>query len=260
MARLLASHEARDMDPLVLLPPSEAKRPGGAGAFVPESGQFAGLGAARRRVASALAMAMAEPASIASLTGLRTERAALAVAANRTIVGGPVRAAAERYTGVVWSHLEVAGLSARARRRARGILVVSALGGLFALDDPVPDYKLTMAARLPGLGSLASFWREQAGAVLAEQADGRVVWDLLPEKHRTALDLDRLRPVPVRVEFRAGTGSRAAGHRAKAAKGRFARHLLEARVPGLDAAASFAWEGWQGHVEAPGLVVVRAPG
>ena len=245
---------------LLLLPPSEGKRSGGAGSFEPGSGQFPALGEARRQVAVALAAAMADPTTAAAVTGLRGERATVAATANRAVLGSPTLAAAERYTGVVWSHLDPASLGRRARRRADGVLVVSALGGLFALGDPVPNYKLRMAARLPGLGPLAAFWREQLRAVLHAATAGRAVWDLLPAEHRKAVDLDGcISSERVRVEFRAAGGAKAAGHAAKAAKGRFVRHLLEAARPGLDAAAAFRWEGWQGEVQEPDLVVVHAP-
>lgn len=249
------------MGPLFLLPPSEGKRPGGTGRFAPASGCFPGLAEPRRAVAAALAVAMDDPAVRVAVTGLQGERAVLAAAANRRLLGSPTLPAAERYTGVVWSHLEPASLGRRAASRTDGVLVVSALGGLFALGDPVPEYKVKMGTRLPGLGPLASFWRDHLTAALGELAGGRAVWDLLPVEHRKAVDLDRVAtPERVRVEFRAAGGTRAAGHGAKAAKGRFVRHLLEAPRPGLDAAASFRWEGWRGEVHGAGLVVVHAPG
>lgn len=248
------------MDPVLLLPPSEAKRVGGVGRYDPERGRFGILAPARRQVAAALVAAMDEATSVSAVTGMKGERAARAAVANRTVLGAPTLPAGERYTGVVWSHLAPETLSPRARGRAEGLVVVSALGGLFAFDDPVPDYKLKMSARLPVLGPLAAFWRGPLSVAIADLAAGRTVWDLLPEEHRRAIDPGCLgQGDGVRVAFRAGSGTRAAGHGAKAAKGRFVRHLLDARQPGLDAAASFRWEGWRGEVAGPGLVVVRAP-
>lgn len=249
------------MDCVFLLPPSESKRVGGTGAFVAASGRFSALSKQRAAVAAALSETAGDPGALARLTGVRSEQAArTAAAANRAVLGAPTLPAGTRYTGVVWAHLDPAGLTPPARERASGIVVVSALGGLFAFDDPVPEYKLKMGARLGSLGPLPAFWRPALTAALAEAATGRVVFDLLPGEHRKAVDLEaaageRL----VRVEFRTATGSGAAGHQAKAAKGRFVRHLLEADPPGLDAAGRFAWEGWRVGEVGPGLVVVRAP-
>ena len=247
--------------PLYLLPPSETKTAGGSGSFEAASGRFAHLGPQRATVAVALAAAMDDSASIATITGLRPGRAAVAAEANRSVLGAPTLPAGSRYTGVVWSHLEVSSLSARERRRAGGIVVVSALGGLFAFDDPVPDYKLAIGARLGAMGPLARFWRAAATDALAGVSAGRPVFDLLADEHRRAVDLAALPAgATVRVEFRAATGTRAAGHRAKAAKGCFVRHLLEAADPGVGAAEGFSWEGWRSELHAPDLVVVRAPG
>jgi hypothetical protein len=204
---------------------------------------------------------MDDPATLMTLTGLQAAGAERVAAANRVVIGSPTLRAGERYTGIVWSHLDAATMSLRARVRAEGVLVVSALGGLFAFDDPVPEYKLKMASRLGELGPLAKFWRGHLTNALCGLAAGRSVWDLLPEEHRKALDLERVPGAQqVRVEFHAATGNRAAGHAAKAAKGRFVRHILEATHPGIDSAAAFRWEGWRGEIAGPGLVIVRAPG
>lgn len=247
------------MGPLLLLPPSESKHPGGTGAWDPATGRLAALGTARAEVAAALAAEMADPARVAKLTGLRNERALAAADANRGTLGGAVLPARERYRGVVWEHLDPAGLNRVGRRRAAGILVVSGLGGLFGWDDPVPDYKLKMGAALAATGPLARFWKPYLTAALAEHAAGAAVWDLLPGEHRRALDLPAAGVKAVTVNFLAAGGSGAAGHGAKAVKGRFARHLLE--VPGdpLDAAAGFRWEGWNARVETAELVTVTAP-
>lgn len=246
--------------PVFLLPPSEAKNAGGSGSFEAPSGHFASLAPRRAEVAAALAAAMDDPEAVATITGLRPEKAALAAGANRAVLGAPALPARSRYAGVVWSHLDPPSLSALAQQRAAGIVVVSALGGLFAFDDPVPDYKLKMGARLGPLGPLAAFWRAAATASLADFSTGRLVFDLLPNEHRKTVDLAALPgDDTVRVEFRAASGTRAAGHQAKAAKGRFVRHLLEATDPGIDAARGFSWEGWRSAVHARDLVVVRAP-
>ena len=237
---------------VMLLPPSESKRPGGRGHWRPGSGRFGRrLGRQRSQLAGRLTEAMGDEEVAARLTGVAGERRRAAVAANRAMVGAPVLPAWQRYTGVVWEHLDPGSLGGEARRRAEGIAVVSALGGLFAFDDPVPDYKLKMGARLEGLGGLARWWMPALGAALGGDAAGASVVDLLPDEHRRALPADL---AALRVEFRTPAG-RAAGHGAKAAKGRFARHLLDLGGPVEEAAAGFAWEGWRARV-AGGMVVV----
>ena len=246
-------------DPTVLLPPSEGKRPGGKGTWNPGSG-LSGLEAPRRAVAAALAAAMDDPVTAGSVTGLSPGRRDAAVSANRSTVGAPVLPAFERYDGVVWTHLGPATLDPPARNRAKRILVVSALGGLWRFDDPVPDYKLKVGYALAPLGPLARFWLEPATAALVGAAGRRRVWDLLTTEHRRAVDLGAVAPKRLTVvDFRTADGRGAAGHGAKAAKGRFARHLLDSPGDGLSAVEEFEWEGWKVRVVDPGLVFVLAP-
>ena len=250
---------AANPDPLILLPPSEGKRPGGRGAWDPARG-LPGLEGPRREVAAALAAAMEDPATAGSVTGLSPARREEAVAANRSTIGGPVLRAFERYDGVVWTHLEPPTLSPDARKRARRIHVVSALGGLFRYDDPVPDYKLKVGYSLPPLGPLGRFWIEPVSGALAGAAGTRRVWDLLTTEHRRAVDLRVIAPKRLTVvDFRTADDRGAAGHGAKAAKGRFARHLLDSAGDALSTVEEFEWEGWKVRVEDPGLVLVLAP-
>jgi cytoplasmic iron level regulating protein YaaA (DUF328/UPF0246 family) len=231
---------------VVLLPPSEGKTNGGTGSWAPDAGRFPLLADARRNVAAALSAAMADLAVASRITGVRGARDEQAREANLTTSGGPVLPAWQRYSGVVWEHLDPATLHGAARRRARSALVVSALGGVWSFDDPVPDYKCAMSSRLPGLGPLAAYWRRHSAPALAEACAGAVVWDLLPSEHGRAVDLGAATAARViRVEPMRADG-RAVGHNAKAAKGRFARHVLESGPAAVrpEVVASFAWPGW----------------
>ena len=245
---------------LVLVPPSEGKASGGSGRWRPGSGRFRSLAGTRAAVAEALGAAMADEALAAKVTKLTPARLAPARATNTTVVGAPVLPAWQRYGGVVWQHLDPATLDARARARAEAsVAVVSALGGLFGFADPVPDYKCGFSAPLPG-GRPAQRWAAEVTDVVRRAARRGPVFDLLPLEFAAAVDRPSL-PAGrlVEVAFRSGDG-RAAGHAAKAAKGRFLRHLLDAGEPDvwLDAATTFSWDGWQGRVERPDLVVVAS--
>lgn len=211
-------------------------------------------------MAAALAAAMEDPVVAGAVTGLSPARRDAAVSVNRSTVGAPVLRAFERYDGVVWTHLDPAALDPAARRRASRILVVSALGGLWRFADPVPDYKLKVGFALAPLGPLARFWIEPATSALVGASGRRRVWDLLTNEHRRAVDVGAVAPKRLTVvDFRTADGRGAAGHGAKAAKGRFARHLLHSPGDGLGSAEDFEWEGWKVRVEDPGLVLVLAP-
>lgn len=212
---------------IILLPPSEGKagdgRPGSA--WDPESGPTGkGLGHMRAEVAAALSRARGGDQK---LLGVGAEALARARAANQSVIGAPTLPAWQRYTGVVWDHLDLASMAANGRRRAvASILVPSGLLGVVRADEQVPDYKLKMGASLVPVGKLARYWSAAVTAEIARLARGRVIVDLLPQEHAAAVDWDALTNV-VHVDLVARAGGSVGGHNAKAAKGLLARHLLD---------------------------------
>jgi cytoplasmic iron level regulating protein YaaA (DUF328/UPF0246 family) len=160
-----------------------------------------------------------------------------AQSANSTLPGAPTFPAWQRYTGVVWDHLDPATLSAVARRR---IVVVSGLLGLVRGDDPVPDYRLKMSANLPPMGKLSTWWRDDLTEAFCKASRRKVIIDLLPQEHSAAWMPDNLprsaKGVKVSLIDRSGLPG---GHFAKAAKGELARAIL---TDGLDTLDSWRHE------------------
>lgn len=237
------SRTSRRQGLAILLPPSEGKAAGGDGpGWDPEAGRFGPhLGAQRKQVAKSLARAKGGDEKLLGVSGNHLTRAQ---SANCSLLGAPTMPAGERYTGVVWDHLDLGSLTATARATASdAIVVVSGLHGILGVDDPTPDYRLKMSANLTPLGKLSAWWRGPLSAALNEHLAGRFVVDLLPNEHRAAWT-----PEPegfagfARVSFveRSGRGRGAVGHDAKAAKGMLARHLLSSRSSAATALAT--WE------------------
>jgi cytoplasmic iron level regulating protein YaaA (DUF328/UPF0246 family) len=232
---------------LVLLPPSEGKAPGGRGAWRPDTGDFAALAAPRRAVIDALALVPAgDRERVHGARGALAERAHDASVAMRDGTA-PSLPAWQRFTGVVWEHLDPASLPAAARKR---IVVPSAVLGLCRGTDPTPDFRLKLSVSLPGLGRVDRWWRATLTVALA-RTRGPIV-DLLPKEHAAAIDLDGLGSRVMRVSFADARGA-AVGHDAKAVKGSVARVLL---TDGIDGLMTFAFEGWRAE-PADGGVVVR---
>jgi len=211
---------------MLLLPPSEGKAAGGnprAAAWTPDAGSFGGrLGELRLAVVEALA---AVGGGDEKLLGVKGDHLLRAQSANTSLVGAPTLPAWQRYTGVVWDHLDPATVPSAERRH---IVVVSGLLGLVRGDDPVPDYRLKMGANLAPLGKLSTWWREALTTEVRRRSGRHVIVDLLPQEHRAALDLTGLEGVSVTLADRAG---KPGGHFAKAAKGELARAIL---LDGLD--------------------------
>lgn len=249
--RYLAPVPERDL--VLLLPPSEGKAAGGAGQWKTTSGTFGRrLGEQRAQVVQALATATLSSKQLGVSGDLFTR----AVAATEAIVSGKATAlpAHERYTGVVWEHLAPATLTEAQRRR---VLVPSALLGLVAAADPVPDHRLKFDVNLAGVGRLDRFWRPHLTEALRARPATPFV-DLLPNEHRAAIDLEAIarrsrKHTIVRTAFIGATG-----HDAKAVKGELARHLLEHGLTS-DAVAAFTWQDWTAtYDESAGRLHARA--
>lgn len=202
----------------VLLPPSEGKAlSGGSSPWSPDGGIFgAALGPARQEIISALVGCHGGTAAMLGVKGTHLDRAQ---AANLALIGASSLPAWQRYTGVVWDHLDPSRLTPTERSR---ILVASGLGGIFAAEDPVPDYRLKMGASVPGIGSVTRYWREHLFDQISEIAQRVTVVDLLALEQRKALP-PHLGMLEVTLRTRAGA---LGGHAAKAAKGLLAHHLV----------------------------------
>jgi uncharacterized protein len=208
----------------ILLPPSEGKAIGGKRAhWVPESGRFGDvLGSYRREVVAALAACGGGDEQLLGVGGKHLDRARTV---NSALDRAPVLAASARYTGVVLGALSPSTFSSTLRRKANdSVIIVSGLLGAVGFNDPVPDYRLKMGARLAPLGMMSRWWRPRLSELLNDVLSGMTVIDLLPAEHAAAWVPDpSLAVIPITFVDRGGV---VAGHDAKAAKGRFVRHLL----------------------------------
>ncbi len=214
---------------VVLLPPSEGKASGGftSERWTPESGVFADtLGPYRRDVADELRRIGGGDQKLLGVKGAMLQHAQTH---NAQLIGAPSMPAWQRYTGVVWDHLDLASISAASRSQViRRIFIPSGLAGLVRADDPLPDYRLKMGARLSPFGQLATWWRDDLTEAFRHVVKSALVIDLLPQEHKASINWDELTHV-MRVDLVAKKGGVVGGHNAKAAKGLLARHLLLSR-------------------------------
>jgi len=213
--------------PLILLPPSEGKSPGGLQRRGRDDFET-DLGAARERLRAVLGAVMKErtPEELAKLFGVRGDFFDRAVKANMAAVAeeGPWLPAWRRFNGVVWQYLEPQRLTPSERGR---ILIPNALTGLTWGTDSVADFRLTMKVSLPGVGVLSRWWQPAVTPVLSRLARRRVIVDFLPAEHAQSVAYQDLDPERIiRVRFVSLDGSRAVGHDAKAVKGALAHHVV----------------------------------
>lgn len=245
--------------PLLLLPSSKRKAPGGHGPAYADVDGWPELAPARKEALDAVVSAAeeADDATIARLSGVRPEGVAEQRAALAVLAEAPTMAAHERYTGVVAEHAGLADLDP-SEAGADG-LILGGLLGAAGLSEPVPDYRLEVTGRAPGLGVLATWWRDRLAEPMARLVADRPVWDLLPGE-LARLWPARVRPADaeiMRLDLRRADGRAAPSALAKQAKGRLAGLLL--REPGLDATTLLAEQpltGWRLEASDDGLRAV----
>ncbi len=162
---------------LIWLPPSESKLAPDRGPFLDlDSLSFPGLRAPRARLIEALTELGGGPRA-AEVLGLGPASAASA-RANEALLTSACAPASALFTGVLFDALDFASLTDQEQSRLRRCtLVFSGLFGVAALDDALPDHRLAMGVRLPGIGGLAAFWRSALDGELRGRGEGEIVVD-----------------------------------------------------------------------------------
>jgi uncharacterized protein len=200
---------------LVLLPPSEGKT-------APRRGRPADL--------TALVHPELTPAREAVVDALDPDLRIARAARARSI-----------YTGVLFQHLRLEELPARARNR---VLIFSALWGVVRPDDRIPPYRFPIGDRLDGFPPLAAYWRPRLTEVLP---DSGLVLDLRSGAYASAWTPRHARVLGVRA-FSERDGARVpVSHMVKATRGMVARIALDASPPPRSPAAVAALVEAAGH-------------
>lgn len=216
---------------IILLPPSEGKSDaGGTKTFAPDSPHDVALTAGVLRHLKGLKVEERQ-----KFYGVKdTSKCSAVHRKNLGALESGTRPAVERYSGVVYQHLDYPSLRQKAYAR-KHVLIVSALFGLVSAGTGLPDYKLSMNPWL------ARYWREANNARLAGLAGNRPVLNLLSQTYAKALDTSDT----ISVDFRVQGGKKSAGHFGKAIKGRFVRWLIENKVKGPEGFDGFREDGYR---------------
>ena len=245
---------------LILLPPSEGKSAPTRGRSLDLSSlALPELTEARQLVVDALVdLCRDDPIKAAEVLGLSAGQRDL-VDRNAELPEAPTARADRIYTGVLYDALDVATLSAAAKRRATSrVAVASSLFGLVRFGDRIPAYRLSGDASLPSLGPVAAVWRDALTPVMSSVLGKGLLVDLRSGMYanfwRPGPDLAK-RVATVRVLHEQGGTRKVVSHFNKATKGRIVRALLEDGAdPRTPAALARDLErlGWTVEVGAPG--------
>jgi len=225
---------------LLLLPPSEAKTPGGDGASLAELGTAGGLHtdaamqAARLRVLRTVAaFCRRTPGKARAALKLPPGSAAADLAANIAALDAPTMPALERFAGVLFAALDVPSLTAAQRAWAeQSTLVFSGAFGALGGGEPVPLHRVPASATVPRLGGLTAFWKKVLAVGLLARLDAEPLVVDLRSSDYTAMwqpaPSHASRVVAVRVLEDRGGRLQSVSWSSKHGKGLLARELLTA--------------------------------
>jgi cytoplasmic iron level regulating protein YaaA (DUF328/UPF0246 family) len=223
---------------LILLPPSEGKFAPSEGAPVDlDSLAFAAeLGERRERLLGALER-LGTVATARALKQLDISKGQVGeIAVDAALRTAPAAPAAAIYTGVLYDHLRLPELPARARRR---VLIASALWGVVRPEDRIPYYRFSAKARLARIGALSTYWRAELAAAMPDES-GDLVVDMRSAAYAAAWKPRRANLLAVRAFSESGGVRKPVSHMAKAVRGEVARSLLLAKKAPGDAEAAAA--------------------
>ena len=203
----------------ILIPPSEGKsKVKSTGALFSET-NFAFEKEVRQIVRL---LELIDNEDLKSIYGTSQEKAELFHRQNEDIFKSRCAPAIERYTGVVYEHLNWESLNDASKNyMEKHVLIFS---GLFGMTTPltlIPNYKLKM-----NVLSLQYHWNPCLSQALEKE---EIIFDLLPQVYRKAYTPNKN---VIKVEFAVENQGKktSAGHYGKAVKGRFIRFLAEYQI------------------------------
>ena len=177
---------------------------------------------------------------LTSIYGTSLEKATLLHHQNLNVFNSECSLAIERYTGIVFKHLDWKSLDDKSQSYINNNLRI--LSGLFGIIKPntlIPNYKLKMEVL-----SLANFWKPILSQYIQNE---ELILDLLPVSHRKALNPhNNLITINFMIE-KNGKLTQSA-HAGKVVKGKFIRFLAENTIEKIDGIQYFKEDGynWDG--------------
>ena len=124
-------------------------------------------------------LGLIELEDLTSVYGTSQEKATMFHRQNQDVFNSKCVPAIERYTGVVYNHIDWNTLNPKAKNyMKKHIIIFSGLFGLLSPDTMIPDYKLKM-----NVLSLQYHWNHTLTKILDEE---KIIFDLLPQVYRKA--------------------------------------------------------------------------
>jgi len=171
-----------------------------------------------------------------SIYGTSQEKSEIFHRQNQDIFKSRCAKAIERYTGVVYEHIDWNSLNKPSQNYMdKHVRIFSGLFGLLTPSTLIPNYKLKM-----NVLSLQYHWSPILTRDLGKE---KLIFDLLPQVHRKAYKPSKN---VIRVDFSVlNKGKKtAAGHFGKAVKGKFIRFLAKNNIQNISDFKGFEYDGF----------------
>ena len=174
--------------------------------------------------------------NLISIYGTSKDKALILHRQNQDIYNSQCISAIERYTGVVYKHINWGGLPKKAQSFMEKYLrIFSGMFGILTPLTPIPNYKLKM-----NVLKLHHHW---SPLLTEELANEDLVIDLLPQAHRKAYIAGKN---VVRIDFlviKKGKKT-AAGHFGKAVKGELINYIANNQITDIKGLTDFEYDGF----------------
>jgi uncharacterized protein len=161
---------------LFLLPPSEGKTaPQDGPVFDAKLLHFPKLSQRRNKLLRSLVkVSKGKPAIALETLGLTPGQVDL-LEVNRQLLSSPCGPAYQVYTGVLYSELAPASLTAeQLLKLEHSVWIASALFGFVGFADFIPAYRMSGDVSLPEIGPLTQYWKQELTAML-DKVPGPIV-------------------------------------------------------------------------------------
>ena len=185
---------------------------------------------------------MIDEEDLTSIYGTSQEKSIAFHRQNQDVFNSSCAHAIERYTGVVYKHLDWESFSDDEKSFMDNHFYI--FSGLFGMVSPltlIPNYKLKM-----NVLSLDHLWKNHITETLNKED---CVIDLLPQVHRKAfIPCDNTIQIDFFVINKGKKSS--AGHFGKAVKGKLIHYIVKNKITSKDGFGGFEFDGfkWDGEV------------
>lgn len=222
----------------IWLPPSEGKHSPSDGPTLDlDTLSLPALNSQRQRIAEAL-LGLGTGDDAAEILGLGAKSKA-DLALNAALWDNPCAPMEQVFTGVLYSAAGLGELGEATVAAARERLTIfSGLFGAVRLGDLIPDHRLSMGVKLPGLGGLAAAWKPVLEEALRAEYPGDVVLDMRSGPYRNACPAQWAHVWQVGVVREVGGKRSVVSHNAKYWRGLLTGYLLRLPAEELPSAAA----------------------